>query len=166
MTRSLHLAWICAIACCAVFAASQAAQMLDLATFPQTQLQIRSGTKVHRFDVWVADRPDRQQQGLMFVRDLPESRGMLFIDETPREWSIWMKNTYIPLDILFIGTDGRIAWIVEQATPHSLKSMGPGFAVQGVLELRGGEVARRGLRTGDTVTWQPVGASGMRPGRS
>ena len=74
----------------------------------------------HVFQVWLADTPQRQAQGLMFVRSLPELRGMLFVHEEPRAISMWMKNTYIPLDMVFIGAQGRIQQIVEQTTPHSL----------------------------------------------
>ncbi len=91
------------------------------------------------FDVWLADTPRRQAQGLMFVRSLPDLRGMLFVHESPKPISMWMKNTYIPLDMVFIDAHGRIQQIVEQTTPHSLdivRSKEPALAV---LEIAGGE---------------------------
>jgi uncharacterized membrane protein (UPF0127 family) len=124
----------------------------DLAAFPRGKLEISEGKKVkHTFDVWLADSPSRQAQGLMFVRALPDMQGMLFVHEKPMPISMWMKNTYIPLDMVFIDARGRIQQIVEQATPHSLdiiRSKDPALAV---LEIAGGEARRLGLHTGQHV---------------
>ena len=124
---------------------------LDLATYPRADLHIESGEKKHRFDVWIADTPERQRQGLMWVRDLPADQGMLFINDSVRLSSFWMKNTYIPLDILFIDPRGKVMKIYERATPLSLEPLGVDTPVRAVLELRGGESARRGIRAGDRV---------------
>ena len=75
---------------------------------------------MHTFRVWVADTPQRAEQGLMFVNDLPESEGMVFPLDPPRVENMWMKNTYIELDMLFIGADGRVTKIIERAHPLSL----------------------------------------------
>jgi uncharacterized protein len=132
---------------------------LDLASFPRTELTITPAKPaiVHSFRVWVADTPERAEQGLMFVSDLPESEGMIFPLQPPREESMWMKNTYIELDMLFIGADGRVTKIVERAHPLSLDIISSGAAVAGVLELKGGAAARLGLRVGDTVSWKKPG---------
>lgn len=127
----------------------------DLRRFPQATVEIRSGKQLHKFDVWVADTPERQMQGLMFVSDLPANRGMLFVERKPREMGMWMKNTYIPLDMLFIDARGRIVKIAERTTPHSLETVSAGQAVSAVLELKGGEAKARGLRAGDSVSWKP-----------
>ena len=124
---------------------------LDLASYPRSSLQIVSAGSAHAFEVWIADTPDRQRQGLMYVRDLPAGQGMLFVNETPRISSFWMKNTYIPLDILFIDARGRIVAIFANTRPLSLEPVGPSSPVLAVLELRGGEAARRGIREGDRV---------------
>jgi len=124
---------------------------LDLASYPRSSLQIVSAGSTHAFEVWIADTPDRQRQGLMYVRDLPAGQGMLFVNETPRISSFWMKNTYIPLDILFIDARGRIVAIFANTRPLSLEPVGPSSPVLAVLELRGGEAARRGIREGDRV---------------
>lgn len=145
-------AWIAA--CAAAACSAQSAALEDLATFPQTTLEIASGAERHEFRVWVADTPARQSQGLMFVRDLPADRGMLFVHAEPRVAGMWMKNTYIALDMLFVAPDGRIVHIAERTRPHSLATISAGVPVKAVLELRGGEVARRGLRVGDTVRWR------------
>ena len=132
---------------------AQIAPLEDLANFPSGKLEIREGKTVrHVFQVWLADSPQRQAQGLMFVRSLPELRGMLFVHDDPKPMSMWMKNTYIPLDMVFIGPKGRIQQIVEQTTPHSLDiihSNDPAFAV---LEIAGGEARRLGLHAGQVVS--------------
>jgi len=102
--------------------------------------------------VWLADNPQRQAQGLMFVRSLPDLRGMLFVHDAPTPMSMWMKNTYIPLDMVFIDSQGRIQQIVEQTTPHSLdiiRSKDPALAV---LEIAGGEAKRLGMHSGQRVS--------------
>jgi uncharacterized protein len=134
---------------------AQGAALLDLGSFPKTTLQIQSGHDTHVFQIWLAQTPEQQEQGLMFVRDLPENRGMLFVAAQPRVFNMWMKNTYIPLDMVFIGKDGRIASIAEHTTPHSLNTVSSGVAVAAILELRGGEAARRSLHPGDRVNWTP-----------
>jgi len=124
----------------------------DLDAFPSADLKISEGKKVrHVFKVWLADTPQRQAQGLMFVRSLPDLRGMLFAYPQPKAISMWMKNTYIPLDMVFIDGRGRIQQIVEQTTPHSLaiiRSKEPALAV---LEIGGGEAHRLGLHAGQRV---------------
>lgn len=132
---------------------------LDLATFPRTSLEIvhrgaHHDVRRYTFDVWVADTPARSQQGLMFVSDLPDGRGMVFPLTTPRVETMWMKNTYIELDMLFIGAQGRVTKIIERAHPMSLEQLSSDAPVSAVLELKGGEVAKLGLKVGDTVTWK------------
>jgi uncharacterized protein len=131
---------------------------LDLATFPRTTLEITQQTagapRTHSFQIWVADTPERAQQGLMFVGDLPETMGMIFPVEPPRIESMWMKNTYIELDMLFIDAKGRITKIIARAAPLSLQTLSSDTPVSAVLELRGGAAAKLGLHIGDRVTWQ------------
>ena len=125
----------------------------DLATFPRGKLESSDGKKVRlTFDVWLADSPSRMQQGLMFVRALPDLRGMLFVHESPRPISMWMKNTYIPLDMVFIDEQGRIQQIIEQTTPHSLDTIRSKEPAVAVLEIAGGESRRLGLHPGQHVT--------------
>jgi uncharacterized protein len=132
---------------------------LELATFPRTSLEITHRGAQHAvrkfpFEVWVADTPERARQGLMFVSDLPEGRGMVFPLSTPRVETMWMKNTYIELDMLFIGADGRVTKIIERAHPISTTILSSDTPVSAVLELRGGVVAKLGLGVGDTVAWK------------
>lgn len=129
------------------------AHLLDLDSFPKAKLEIHSGKETHHFDIWIAETPRQQQQGLMFVRDLPAARGMLFVAKEPRVFDMWMRNTYIPLDMVFIAADGRISSIAENTTPHSLAIVSSKVPVGAILELKGGEAARRALHAGDKVTW-------------
>lgn len=123
--------------------------------FPQRMLTLRSpsGHEVH-FDIWVADTPERQEQGLMFVRDLDEHNGMLFTFPAPQRMSMWMKNTYIPLDMLFLDDQGRIDYIVANTTPLSLDLIQPPRPILSVLELKGGAAERLRVHVGDVASLQ------------
>ena len=108
----------------------------------------------HRFTVEVARTPEQQTQGLMDRQGLAPDRGMIFPFEVEREASFWMKNTLIPLDIIFIRSDGTIANIEANTVPLSLEpvpSVGP---VVAVLELAGGRSAELGITAGSKVEWQ------------
>lgn len=152
--------WLAALAyvsLCAFWAGAPAhAQMgpiEDLTNFPSGKLEIIEGKKVkHVFEVWLADSDRRLSQGLMFVRSLPPARGMLFVHPQPRVLSMWMKNTYIPLDMLFIDEQGRVVTIVENTTPHSLATVSSKKPAIAVLEIAGGEAKRLGLQAGQRVS--------------
>ncbi|MBM4191604.1 MAG: DUF192 domain-containing protein [Gammaproteobacteria bacterium] len=122
-----------------------------LLSFPTSTVTVESSGGPHQFEVWIADTPARQAQGLMFVRELPSSQGMLFVNDPPRVASFWMRNTFIPLDILFIDERGRIVEIFANTTPLSDTPIGARTPVRAVLELRGGESKRRGINRGDRV---------------
>ena len=133
-------------------ARAQIGPLEDLDNFPSADLTIGDGKKVkYTFRVWLADTPQRQAQGLMFVRSLPDLRGMLFAYPQPKPLSMWMKNTYIPLDMVFIDSSGRIQQIVEQTTPHSLDLIRSDAPARAVLEIAGGEARRLGLHAGQQV---------------
>jgi len=125
----------------------------DLSTYPKGEVTVQSAAGAQRFDVWIADTADRQRQGLMFVRDLPASQGMLFVNESPRLASFWMKNTFIPLDLLFFDARGRLVAVFENATPLSLDPVESTAPVAAVLELRGGLTEELGIKPGDKVRW-------------
>lgn len=105
----------------------------------------------YRFDVWLAGNPAQHRRGLMFVRELPSFAGMLFLypDDAPR--SMWMKNTYIPLDILFIRADGTVANIAERTEPLSLTSIPATEPVRYVLELNAGVTQELGIEPGSVI---------------
>jgi uncharacterized membrane protein (UPF0127 family) len=123
-----------------------------LSAFPQSLLAIRTAAgKVINFKIWTADTPRREQQGLMFIRELDPHAGMLFVFPENRRVSMWMKNTYIPLDLLFMNAHGRIEYIAANATPLSLNIIGPPGPEFAVLELNGGAAQRFGIAVGDLV---------------
>ena len=103
------------------------------------------------FTVEIADTDALRARGLMFRQRLPEDRGMLFDFGEPRPVAMWMKNTYIPLDMLFIRKDGTIAYIAENTVPKSLDTVGISEPVLAVLELAGGVTKKHGIRAGDKV---------------
>ena len=120
----------------------------------QVPLTIQSATGLHRFTVEVVRTPEEQARGLMYRRSLAGERGMVFPYDPPREVAFWMKNTYIPLDIIFIRADGRIARIAASTTPLSLDPVFSLEPISTVLEIRGGRAAELGIRQGDLVSWQ------------
>lgn len=120
----------------------------------QIPLLIRSASgRSHRFDVEVARTPQEQEKGLMFRRSLAPDGGMLFPMNPPRTASFWMKNTVIPLDMLFIRTDGTIAFVAAETVPYSREPVSAGVPVAAVLELSGGRAGELGIREGDRVSW-------------
>jgi uncharacterized membrane protein (UPF0127 family) len=133
--------------------ARQAAPQAAEQGAPTLPLVIRNGSAAHRFDVEVARTPAEQAKGLMFRKSLPEDGGMLFPMEPPRTASFWMKDTLIPLDLLFIHTDGSIAFVKAQAQPYDRTPVSAGVPVAAVLELRGGRAAELGIGEGDRVSW-------------
>jgi uncharacterized membrane protein (UPF0127 family) len=121
--------------------------------------------RVHRYRVEVAATPEQQARGMMFRTEMARDSGMIFPMDPPRPAAFWMRNTYVPLDLVFIGKDGRVRNIAPHARPLSeelIPSEGP---VAAVLELKGGETERIGLKPGDRVLWSPPGLGAVRQGR-
>ncbi len=139
---------------------AQSAPIESLTHFPRTTLDIVAHGHRDRFEVWIANTPLRQEQGLMFVRNLPPSEGMLFPQAAPQVAHFWMKNTFIPLDMVFVGENGRIAKIIARAKPFSLAVLSSDVPVTAVLEIRGGEAKRLGLTVGDRVSWKAAARPG------
>jgi len=158
MARHLRVALGCALLIlCTGHAYPQVGPLEELGAFPSGPLTISDGKKTKLvFTVWNANTPQRQAQGLMFVRELPAMRGMLFVHEAPRPMSMWMKNTYIPLDMVFIDAHGRIQQIVEQTKPHSLDLIQSAAPARAVLEIAGGEARRLGLHAGQQVSHEAL----------
>jgi uncharacterized protein len=114
-------------------------------------LAIHTASGTHRFNVELADTAEKRAVGLMHRPSMPTESGMLFDFKTDAPVAMWMRNTRIPLDMLFITRDGRIANIAERTVPYSettIPSKGP---VRAVLELNGGTAARLKIRPGDRV---------------
>jgi uncharacterized protein len=148
---ALGLALACALG---PICLAQSGPIESLTRFPRTSLDIVVHGHHNRFEVWIADTPSRQEQGLMFVRDLPGSQGMLFPQASPQVATFWMKNTYIPLDMIFVGADGRVAKVIANARPFSLDLLSSDVPVIAVLEIRGGEAHELAISVGDRVSWQ------------
>jgi uncharacterized protein len=114
-------------------------------------LEIVSKSGVHPFAVELAVSEEQRERGLMFRRELPEGRGMLFKFEPDQVVAMWMHNTYIPLDMIFIRGDGRILRIAENTTPQSDRIISSGGPARGVLEVIAGTARKLGLAPGDRV---------------
>jgi uncharacterized membrane protein (UPF0127 family) len=122
---------------------------------PTVVLQPASGTPVV-VSVEIADTPDAQARGLMYRTRLDPDHGMLFLFDEEKRHSFWMKNTPIPLDLIFIGRDLRIVGIRQNAEPFSLKPIDVGEPSGSVLEVNGGFAAAHGLAVGDRVTYRDI----------
>jgi uncharacterized membrane protein (UPF0127 family) len=131
--------------------------MAQLQQFPTAPLTIESAGGRHNFAVEVATTPEQMEQGLMFRRSMAPDAGMIFDFKTPSMATMWMKNTLIPLDMLFVDAQGRIVNIHERAVPGSLDMIAAAAPVRVVVELNGGTAARLGIRPGDRVLFPIFG---------
>jgi uncharacterized protein len=133
-------------------ALSQSAPPEPLSAFPQSMLAIKTvGGKVVNFKIWLADTQQREEQGMMFVREMDIHTGMLFMFPENKRVTMWMKNTYVSLDLLFLDARGKIDYIEANATPRSLDIIGPKTPEYAVLELKGGACEQFGIKLGDRV---------------
>ena len=148
MTTRRMLLLSCAAMIASLFVFAAEAQLQRFAT---SELTIVSATGPHRFTVEVAETPAQMQQGLMFRRTMASDAGMLFDYKTPTVATMWMRNTFIPLDMLFVDAQGRIVNIRERAVPESLDVIAAAAPVRAVIELNGGTAARLGIAPGDRV---------------
>src|SRR5580700_8408173 len=130
----------------------QGAAPEPLSAFPQSLLAIRTSSgKVVNFKIWEADTPKREQQGMMFIREMDEHTGMLFMFPENKPVTMWMKNTYVSLDLVFLNAQGKIDYIAANATPKSEAIIGPPTPEFAVLELKGGACESFGVKVGDKV---------------
>lgn len=128
--------------------------------FRKDTLQIATpDARLHRFNTWIADDDQRRQRGLMFIRQLRPDDSMLFIYPQPMPVAMWMKNTYVPLDILFVAADGKVIHIAQNTEPLSLKTIESGGIVLGVVELPAGTAARLKIAPGAQVIHAALSAS-------
>lgn len=118
---------------------------------PLEPLQIVTRNGVEEFRVELAQTPEELARGLMFRRELPERQGMLFDFLAEQHVGFWMRNTLIPLDMLFIGADGVIRHLHENAVPLSEETIASRYPVRAVLEINGGLARKLGIRPGDRV---------------
>lgn len=142
---SLRLAgWVMA-------ALSLAPSALQAEVCAPDQIDIRGPWGSARFSVEIADDETERARGLMFREALGASQGMLFVYDTAHSPSFWMKNTLIPLDMLFITPEGKVQHIKDNAQPGDLTPVSGGDGVSAVLEIKGGMAMRLGITPGDEV---------------
>ncbi len=105
----------------------------------------------HTFEISIADTPEKRAKGLMHVKNMPDNNGMLFKFESPRVINMWMKNTYIPLDMIFINENHIVIGIAKNTTPHSLENISSKKPAMYVLEINGGLSDKYNIKIGDKV---------------
>ena len=145
-------------ACKGPAAEPAAAASSDAAVHPTSGLRIIPVTithagKAHVFKAELAQSPQEQAKGLMFRTSLGPDEAMLFPFDPPKAASFWMRNTVIPLDLLFIAPDGRVTNIAAQAKPYDESKLKSAGAVKAVLEIPGGRAKELGLAAGDVVDY-------------
>lgn len=128
-----------------------------------TPLVVKTPGGDRRFTVEIADESIERSAGLMYRTDMPDDRGMLFVLEGEGNAGFWMKNTPLPLDLLFIGSDGRVKAILH-GEPQSEALISPHEPVRFVLELKAGTAARAGIKDGDLVVHPAMASAGENAG--
>ena len=126
-------------------------------------LKLVTANATHVIDIEIADTPAEKAQGLMFRTRLDDKSGMLFFYEAPQEITMWMRNTYIPLDMVFIRADGTVHRIESRTEPLSEDIIASRGNVTACLELAGGAAERLGLKPGDRVEHRYFQAAGKAP---
>lgn len=162
--HSLYAALLAAAICCTppftpAFAATEEAAH-EAAYLPSHPIQLlRGGKPVAEVRAEMALTLDQKRHGLMFRESMPPDAGMLFVYHQPLDAQMWMKNTLIPLDMLFIDADFQVVHIHRNAEPHSLTAIGAGRPVWAVLELNGGAADTLGIAVGDSLRIPPEALS-------
>ena len=129
-------------------------------------LSIVSDTATHEFMVEVASEPEQLTRGMMYRDEVPVKTGMLFEYDNQSILSIWMKNTSVSLDIIFVRKNGKILKIEHSATPYSLRSISSEATAAAVLELGGGQALELGIMPGDLVQHEFFGTAKPEAGSS
>ena len=110
----------------------------------------KNGEEIAKYKVAIADSEENRSYGLMNLKHLDSEKGMLFLFKKHAIIAMWMKNTLIPLDMIFIDGD-EIVWIAKKTTPHSLKHITSKYKIDKVLEVNSGEVEKNGIKIGDRI---------------
>lgn len=134
-----------------IFAASLSTASLAETNFPRGELSIKTADNLYDFDIELALDDTHRQYGMMFRSSMPEMSGMLFVYDEKKRLSMWMRNTFISLDILFIDDDGKIIKIAHSRQPRSLSLIRSGGEAKAVLELKGGLSKSLGITEGDEI---------------
>lgn len=127
---------------------------------PSVVIATKSG-KEHAFRVEIADTSAKREMGLQYRNELADDQGMLFLFPAEEILTFWMKNTPLPLDMIFIGRDRKIVGIVREATPFSLAPRSIGAPSRYVLEIKGGLARQKGIEAGDSVRFEGVSPEGV-----
>jgi hypothetical protein len=166
MTARLPARLLCVL--CAVLPLTLGAApagTVPLSAFPRERIAVetRASFRRHLFEAWRADSPETREQGFMFVEDraVRPDQAMIFIYDPPQHVAMWMKNTLLPLDMLFVDQRGCVVTIKQDATPGSLAAIKSRVPVVLVVELKAGTVAAQGIAVGDRVLrldagWPPT----------
>jgi uncharacterized protein len=125
----------------------------DDVVFEHSTLKIETADAVHDFEIEIATNDAQRARGLMFRNEMAPEAGMLFLYRRDRVLTMWMANTYLPLDMLFIGSDGRIVRIAENTIPLSRTTISSRNRARAVLELNAGTARRLGINAGDRVVY-------------
>jgi uncharacterized membrane protein (UPF0127 family) len=125
--------------------------------FDVGEVLLETGSGTHTLSVEIARTPRQRERGLMFRRALADDAGMLFLFERDGFISMWMKNTYVPLDMIFIDRHGRVTQVVERTTPGSQAIITSAEALRAVLEVKAGTAARLAVRPGSLVRHKAFG---------
>lgn len=137
--------------------------VLPLSAFPTEPVVVETrSARRHEFRAWRAETDAEKMQGLMFVPDIEPDQGMIFVYDPPQPVAMWMKNTLLPLDMLFVDAAGCVVRIERDARPGSLETIRSGAPVMLVVELKGGTAKALGIANGDRVRrpafgWPPPG---------
>lgn len=148
-----ELLYVCALAALAApaLAAADDAAQLDRIYRRSTLKVATPDARLHTFKVWLADDNERRARGLMFVKHLADDEGMLFIYDRAQPIAMWMKNTFIPLDMVFVAADGKVINVAENTEPHSLKTIESNGDALGVIELKAGTAKKLRIAKGARV---------------
>lgn len=152
MTRRILLA----CACLAWAATAVTDDDLDAAFTRDVLIISATAHACYRFDVYLAIDRAQTRRGLMHVRNLPPMTGMLFVYESDDYYSMWMKNTYIPLDMVFVRSDGTVSSVIRNTEPQSLRSLAAVEPVRYVLELNAGLTEQFSIDAGSRLLWGPM----------
>ena len=157
ITRKPHFYILIIILCCSfVFPLStftaNARTLDDLEDLEKGTVSIKlNSNESIEFSVLIAESNKDRRQGLMHIEFMEENQGMLFVFNPPRRVSMWMRNTPMSLDILFINRNGEVINMEENTTPYSTKALSSGGTIRWVLEINGGLAKKMGIKTGDLV---------------
>ena len=125
--------------------------------FERDTLMIRTKTGDKVFNIELAKSAEQQEYGLMYRKELAENSGMIFLSKAEKYASMWMKNTLIPLDMLFIDRTGKIIYIAQETQPESLDIISAGQKTLAVLEIAGGQAQQQNIQIGDMIIYEAFG---------